>query len=149
MRLGDLVERVGAVNGDGEAACRDRVEVGLEYVGGEVGGVAAVRGEPDARRDVVDRVEVRDGPVVAQHAGEAHDAVNGGGAQGVRKRVGADQFECGLDAAGHDRSRLSCNVTAVYEDVVDADRLQRRHVVGLARCGKNRETAVLGKDRGG
>jgi hypothetical protein len=34
MRLGDLVERVGAVDRDGEAACRDRVEVGLEDVGG-------------------------------------------------------------------------------------------------------------------
>src|SRR5438876_8550410 len=71
MRLGDLVERVRAVDRNGEAACRDRVEVGLEYVGGQVGGVAAVSSEPDARRDVLDRVEVRDGPLVAQHAGEA------------------------------------------------------------------------------
>src|SRR5206468_12383913 len=78
MRSSDLVQRVGAVDWDGEAACRNRVEVALEYVGGEVGGFAAVRGEPDARRDVVDRVEVRDGPLVAQHAGEADDAVDGG-----------------------------------------------------------------------
>jgi hypothetical protein len=34
MRLGDLVEGVGAVDRDGEAAGRDRVEVALEDVGG-------------------------------------------------------------------------------------------------------------------
>src|SRR3954447_2008548 len=54
MRSTDLVERVRAVAGDGEAAGRDRVEVGLEDVGGKVGGVAAIRGEPHARREVVD-----------------------------------------------------------------------------------------------
>src|SRR5207237_2589996 len=126
---------------NGEAARRDRVEVSLEYVGGEVGGVAAVGGEPDARREVVDRIEVRDGPLVAQHAGEAHDAVDGGGAQGVGKRVGADQLQPGIDAVGDDRSHLACNVTVVDEDVVDPDRLQRLHSVGLARGGKHRETA--------
>jgi len=47
-------------------------------------------GEPDARGDVLDRVEVRDGPLIAQHAGEAHDAVDGGGAKGVGERVGAE-----------------------------------------------------------
>ena len=34
MRLADLVEPVRVVTRDGEAACRDRVEVGLEDVGG-------------------------------------------------------------------------------------------------------------------
>src|SRR5439155_3016785 len=135
-RLGDLVECVGAVDRDGEPACGDRLEVGLENVGGEVGGVAGVRGEPDARRDVVDRIEVRDGPLVAEHAGEADDAVDGGGAQGVGERVGADQLERGVDAVGNDRSRLGRDVAVVEEDVVDADRLQRRHAVGLARGGK-------------
>src|SRR4051794_6712790 len=113
MRVGDLVEGVRVVDRYGEAACRDRVEVALEYVGGEVGGVAAVGGEPDARRDVVDRIEVRDGPLVAQHAGEAHDAVDGGCAQGVGERVGADQLERGIDAVGNDRSRLRCDVAVV------------------------------------
>ena len=73
MRLGDLVERVRAVDRDGEAVCRDRVEVGLEYIGGQVGGVPAVRGEPDARRDVLDRVEVCEGPLVAAR-GTAEEA---------------------------------------------------------------------------
>src|SRR4051812_33091808 len=123
VRLGDLVERVGAVDRDGEAARGDRVQVGLQRAGWEVGGVAAVRREPDAGRDVVDRVEVGDGPLVAQHAGEAHDAVDGGGAKGVAKRVGADELERGVDAVWRDRSRLRRNVTVVDEDVVDADRL--------------------------
>src|SRR3954447_728154 len=54
VRLGDLVERVCAVDWDSEAASRDRVEVGLKHVAGEVGGVAAIGSEPDARREVLD-----------------------------------------------------------------------------------------------
>jgi hypothetical protein len=64
--------------------------------------------------------------LVAEHAGEAHDAVDGGGAEGVGEGVGADELDRGLDAVREDRSRLGCDVAVVEQDVVDADGLQRR-----------------------
>jgi hypothetical protein len=64
--------------------------------------------------------------LVAEHAGEAHDAVDGGGAEGVGEGVGADELDRGLDAVGEDRSRLGGDVAVVEQDVVDADGLQRR-----------------------
>ncbi len=60
----------------------------------------------------------------------------GGGAKSVGERVGTDELDRGLDAVRDDRSRLRSDVAVVEEDVVDADRLQRRHAVGLARGGR-------------
>jgi hypothetical protein len=51
--------------------------------------------------------------------------------------------------SGTDRSGLGGDVAVVEEDVVDADRLQRRHGVGLAGGGEDGEAAVLGQDGGG
>src|SRR5205823_12619499 len=85
MRFGNLVERVRAVDWNGEAACRNRVEVGLQHVGGKVGGVAAVRGEPDARRDVVvkGRTEMCSFTIVA---GETRVRLRDVGAGALRRR---------------------------------------------------------------
>ncbi len=102
-------------------ARRDSVEEVLEDLGGQVAGVAAVGGEADTPREVLDRVEVGHGPMVREHAGETHDAVDSGGTERVGQRGSSDEFEGGIDAAGEQLTDLGRNGAVVDQRMVDAD----------------------------
>ena len=130
--VGDLVERVGAVDRhlSGGRRRRRRGRTAGRRRGGRRR-FAAVGGQPHARRDVVDRVEVGDGPLVAEHPGEADDAVDGGRAEGVGQGVACRRARARRRRRpGRSLADLRRDLAVVDEQVVDADRLQRVGAVG-------------------
>jgi len=65
-----------------------------------------VGGKTHATRDVVDRVEVTHRPLIGQHPGEAHDAVNSRRSQRVGQCGCTDELDRGVDSVGDDRAHL-------------------------------------------
>jgi hypothetical protein len=106
MGFADLVEHEDPVDRDDGSPRGDVVEEGLKYGCWKIVGLAAVRREPDTAREVADRVEVLDDPLVAEHPGEADDAVDPHRRQRVGERGCADQLERAVHAIGIEGSRL-------------------------------------------
>src|SRR4029450_4786012 len=80
-----------------------------------------VGGEPAPARDVVYRVEAANRPLVGQHSGEAHHAVQPARREGVRQGRGADEFQGDVDTVGHDVAHSAGYPAVVDDDTVDAD----------------------------
>ena len=121
--VGDLVERVGAVDRHRQPSGGDVVEERLQDVGGQVGGVAAVGGEPDAASGGSRSGRSR-GTVhwLLSMPGEADDAVHARRAQRVGQRRRADELERDVDAVRDDLAHRVGDLAVVDERVVDADR---------------------------
>ena len=112
VRLHDLVESVGAPDGDRRPRRPRRASrKSCSTLGGEVGRLAGVRRQPDAVGQPVHRVELVDGPFVGQHAGEADGTAGRDRPQGVAHDVHADELDRAVDAARHElanRARRWC-----------------------------------------
>ena len=91
----------------------------------EIAGPAGVRGEPYASRNVINRVEVANDPLVGQHSGEADHPMQPRRGQCVRQSRCSDQLEGSVDAVGQDVSHLLGDRTVVNQDMIDTDLGQR------------------------
>ena len=149
MSLDDLVEPVNMADGHDSAASGDVVEVPLQQVRREVGGVAAVGGQPHASRQVIEGGEVAHGPLVGQHAGEADDAVYPDRPQCVRKGGGAHELESRVGARREDLPYLARHVAVIDEYVVRPGAGQGAALGRGAGGGQDRHAPLPGQDRRG
>ena len=72
-----------------------------------------------------------------------------GDAQRVGQGWGADEFECSVDAVGHDRACRLGDVAVVDQDVVDADVAEGVGAVGVASGGQHGHAESFGEHGGG
>src|SRR5207237_1478351 len=112
---------------------------------GEVLGFAVVGGQAYSSGEVVDRVEVADGPDVGQHSGEAHHSVLPSGVQCVRQGRRTDKFERAIDPDGDDGAYLPGDVAVVDQDVVRADVGEGGGLVRVARRCEHGQVLLLGE----
>src|ERR1700733_5233354 len=83
VSLDDLLEAKHVGDGNLEPACFYILNEALKDRRREVRGVSAVRGQPNASWDVVDRIELLNRPLVGKYPGEAGNAVDADAAQRV------------------------------------------------------------------
>ena len=145
MRIDDPIEAVDAVDRDDGVAGGDSVQEFLQNRRGQVVGLAVVGGQAYSSGQVLNRVEVADGPDVGQHPGEAHDAVLPSRLQCVRQRGRANKFERGVDPGREDVAYLAGNVAVVDQDVVRADVGEGGGLVRVARRCEHGQVLLLGE----
>src|SRR5580765_2504532 len=106
MRFPYLVQGENRAKGHGRISRRNGVEELLQYLSGQVRGVAAVAGQPYPTGNVAGRVEIRQQPLVRQHPGGAHRAMHPRGMEAVEEGRRTDQVERRIDSPGDEASYL-------------------------------------------
>ena len=124
-------------------------EVDLEDRLGKVPCIPAVCGESDAARDVLDRVEVLDDPLVGEHPGETDHPVDTGRCEGVSQRWCANEFECVVDTVRHDLPHPGCDGAVVDDHMVDSGVFQCFGLFGVPRGGEDGKAAAFRQNRRG
>ena len=145
MGLHDVLDRVDTANGDQGRVLGDGAQEVLQDCWRQIGCLAGVGGEPDPPRNEVDGVEVGDGPLVGQHAGKAHGAVDPGGVQRILQGRSSDELERGVHATGKDLVDCGRDVAVVDQHVVDTVGGEYLSLAVAARSGQDRETGPLAK----
>ena len=114
----------------------------------QIARAAAVGGEPNTRRDELDRVELLHNPLVREHPGETGGPPWTTRAQGIAQRRRADELQGAIDAIRHYPPNGRGDVPVVDKDMVDSDRSKSVCPVRATSGRKDGGAPALREDRG-